>query len=1028
MFDFRSKKKTSVLLLILCFTFLSFSSKDPAIYAQNQPVWQKSIRGEISAEPRFENLSEQEEVLILPSSSGLYILKEGQIDRHLYPGKEILSFVVIPDQDSDGTRDLIIGIEDELLPNVLCLSSRTGEIIWWFCPESRIFKEGFGWFNYQPEINAIIYPSEGLQQSVYLTAGDTLYKISISNGEVIWKQAELSKIVSYSAISDINDDKINELCFSNQLGEIILLDGQTGKEIWRNKPGFLSNHRVEPGEIKIFSYGHNILVTDNTGDIAVLDPIKGDRIWQTKGTKSKDNETGEFAKEYCGDVDGDGEDDIVLSIKGINQRIICLNGKNGDLEWEYEFGGSVQGNASMVEWGGKEVLFVLDQVNPKVQHFAFLDLSNGQELKEEIVPVDYLGHTSSRESYLLGDSQGRILLTGSRTEIMLLDKDITRKIWSLPRFSDAGFLKFDDKNNHEYLLLFTGNPENQGEKKIGLIQKTSDQRELIWEYLLDAPSLADYKGIEKIQISGDLDQDGVNDILGVLAAEEPVQNNLPSKILALNGISGKVLWEGNLILDDKVNSLIQYQDVNSDGSPEVLVGTSSHFYILDGASGKILKNWPHYNLKQEIYFEPTKGIAQEVILIPAGDVNKDGMLDLFIVSPREVRLGLTNRVGSIDFYFKELFTLSQGEIDLNQVDRFDDINNDDIAELQFTRSIGNKKTVQTIISGSDGGLLIQAEGINLVLKATGVDFNSNGSLDIISYQDIGDQEKKFQVIDGTTGDGLWAYQGLSGVELFPREYHDIPSCVVEDFNSDGIPELGLIKNSGSGTGLKIEIFDVAGGWEQPYKTLNIQALAEGRFNRYGAWAAGFSLQKMVQGAKPYLAVAGRLGGRDEGSKLILYNYLEEKTVALYPILGRKLNLSTDSLIVEDIEGKVSFLDFTDGNPTVKVENAGTALSPLKVKWQNQEPFVRTRIYIDNVLALETTAEAAELEITQGEHLIGVAQYSLSGTHSFQNIPVRVSGDSNIRVITILLAIAFLGLVFGVPYYFKGRIKAGVENG
>jgi hypothetical protein len=465
--------------------------------------------------------------------------------------------------------------------------------------------------------------------------------------------------------------------------------------------------------------------------------------------------------------------------------------------------------------------------------------------------------------------------------------------------------------------------------------------------------------------------------------------------------------------------------VNNDGRPEVLVGTSSHFYILDGLSGKKIKTWAHFNLNDKTYFEPTEGLVQEVILIPAGDVNKDGLSDIFVVASQEVRLGLTNRVGGLDFYFKELNSVTQGEIDLNRARVFDDLDQDGIPELLLSRSLGNQETFHTIISGSDGKLMVEVEGSNVVLKAANIDFNNNGSLDVISYQDNEDQGRQLKVIDGVTGNVVWSYQGFSGDEVFRIEDDLVPSCVIEDLNSDGIPELAIIKNTDTGTGMMIEIFDVAGGWGEPLKTLNVQDLADDKLNRH--WTAGLTIQKFIKNSKQYLAIGGRLGGRDEGVKLILYDYLDEKTVAFYPILARKVNLNPNSLIVEDLKGKVSLIDFPVDNPTVIINNEA-ASSSMEIKWQNKEPFVRTRIYVDNVLALETTSEVAELEITKGEHTIGVAQYSLSGKYSFQNIPIKVVGGRTIRIIIFLLTIVFLGLVFGIPYYFGGRIKVGVRNG
>lgn len=1022
MFKRGLRVKTLGFLIVICFIFLGFVPEKQAVYAQNQPPSKQSIKGEISAEPKFEYLDDQE-ILFLPSTSGLYLIEEGQIIQHLYPGKEITFLVLIPDQDFDGNKDLVIGIKDELLPNILCLSSSTGEIIWWFSPENSIYKEGFGWCNYQPEITKTILTSENEKQYLYVAAGYSLYKLSISGGNVIWERPQSYKILSFTKMLDLNGDQSNELCLINQLDEMITVDGRTGEEIWCKKSEFfLKKKKINPTMQNVLFSGQNIWIMYNNGSISTHNPQNGDNIWQAEITLDANNNSTLFEPKYSGDLDGDGYNDVVLSIKGIQQKIVCLSGRNGELRWEYDLRGSAQGSSAVVERDGTKTVFILGQANSKVQYFTFLNLINGQELKEGIVTVEYFGRTSVKEDHVLPDGKGRILITDSPNEIIMFDKEIAKILWTLPKFSDAGFLEY---KNNEYLLLYSLNQKSQEEEKIGLIQKVSAEKDIAWEYLLESSLAINYRGMEKIQICDDLDGDGMNDILAALSPDGTVETNLPSKVIALSGKTGNVLWQRDLILNNKINSLIQFQDVNNDGSPEVLVGTSSYFYILDGLSGKILKNWTHFNLNKKTYFEPTKGLTQEVILIPAGDVNKDGLSDIFVVAPQEVRLGLTNRVGGLDFYFKELYRVAQGEFDLNRVHMFDDLDQDGISELFIRRNLGNQKTIYTIISGSDGELRIEEEGSNVVLKAANIDFNNNGSLDVISYQDNEDQGRQFKVIDGVTGNVVWSYQGFSGDKVFNIEDDLVPGCVIEDLNSDGIPELAIIKNTDTGTGMMIEIFDVAGGWEQPLKTLNIQDLADGGLNQ--RWTAGLTIQKVIKNTKQYLAVVGRLGGRDEGGKLILYDYLEEKPVAFYPILTRKVNLNSNSLIVEDLKGKVRLIDFPVDNPTVVISDE-TSSSPIKIKWQNREPFVRTKIYVDNVLALETTNEVAELEITEGEHTIGVAQYSLSGRYSLQIIPVKIVGSWTVRTIIILLTIASLGLVFGIPYYFGMRIKAGVRNG
>lgn len=859
--------KIIIFCLVLCFATGLFG-QERTLSAQNLPPSTKGILGGISAQPEFAFLKEQEEVLLVPTEAGLYIIKDGLIKKHLCPGQEISGFGILPDLDQDGHKDLVISIKEELLPNVLALSSGKEEVIWRFSPVNKIYKEGFGWFDYQPVISGIITLGDSKEQFIYLTAGDSLFKISAFTGQVVWEHREEGSIAKVLVAEGINSSKSRDIILLNQRGEAVFINGDSGAEVERQ-------------------IGAQFPAQDT------------------------------------------------------NQRIT--------------------------------------------------------------------------------DSHGRILRTDLPSEVVLLDRGQVARIWSVPIFSSNGYVGLDEESS-EFLLLYAVVQETEAATKQGLLQKVTGHGEIIWEYLLESSLLADYEGISKIQSAGDLNQDGFNDILGALSPVETA-GSLPAKIIAIDGQAGQTLWEGNLIHHTKVTSVIPYQDINNDGSPEVLIGTSTHFYVLNGADGKIIRDWTHHNLQKNGYFEPTKGMGQEVLLIPSGDVNKDDLTDLFVVSPRQVRLALSNRVGGLDFYFKDLYSVSQGDLSLQEAHSLTDLNGDGIPELLVTKEVGGQ-IIKTILSGADGKLMAEMAGSNLIFKPTGVDFNNNQVLDLLCYQADAAGKLTLRLIDGLNGKSLWAYAGFNAPSGF--SFNEIsPGCLVDDLNRDGIPELAVLKYATSGTGLCIEIFDAAGGWEEPYKTLHIQDEPYLKLNRH--WAPGLTLRMISHNTQKYLALTGRLGGRDEGLKLVLYDFQQEKTVAIYPIAARDLTLKADFFIAEDLKGKVSFWNFPFEEPVAEIRGE-SALSPLELEWTKADPFTWTKIYIDNVLALETQAETAELAITPGKHLLGIAQYNQRGEHSYQSFPIEVAGNKKAGIITVILTIVSLSLVFAVPGYVKARIRAGVKRG
>ncbi|HHV64231.1 MAG TPA: PQQ-binding-like beta-propeller repeat protein [Peptococcaceae bacterium] len=859
-------QKIIVCSLVFYFVFVLFPER--VLSAQTLPPSLKGIIGEMTAQPMFVELAGQGEVLLLPTKAGLYLVKDGQIQKHFCPGQEVMALAVLPDLDRDGQKDLVVGLKEELLPNVLALSSEKGTIIWRFSPVNKIYKEGYGRLDYQPEITGIICFPDSNEQVLYLSAGYSLYKLSVFNGGVLWEHREPGKIIAISTDADLSGKSPGYITLFNVRGEDVTIDSQAGKEIKRQPAGQFQN--------------------------------MAKNVWIT-------------------------------------------------------------------------------------------------------------------------DSKGRVLRTDLPSEVALLDKELTTKVWSLPKFQTNGYLGLSDGSNDLILLYAMG--QDAGIKKQGLIQKVTNQGELIWEYGLESSFLADYQGMELIQIGGDFNQDGVSDILGALSPAASAESGLPAKVIAISGHSGEIIWEGNLIHPTKISALIPYQDINNDGVPEVFVGTISNAYLLDGAEGKIIRDWIYFNSQKDGYFEPTKGLEQEVLLIPAGDVNKDNLTDLFVLSSLEVRLGLSNRVEGLDFYYKELTVASQGEFNLEESFSFDDLNMDGIPELLLTQEIGEQK-VKMIISGADGELMVEIKGSKPILKSTGVDFNNNQVLDILSYQVNPDRVVTLQLIDGLDGKTIWtspgfpAEEGLNFAEMSP-------SCFVDDLNGDGMPELAILKAAVSGRGLFIDIYDVAGGWAEPYKTLQIQAGAYPKVNR--SWVWGFNLETVGLYAEKYLAVTGRLDGSDVGLNLLLYDYKEEKVLGFYPVSARAIAVRGDSLVIEDLEKKVSFWHLPVGQGEIELIGDSNR-SPLRFKLRSGDTFARTKIYIDNILALETLADTAELEITSGKHLLGIAQYDLLGEHTYQNIPVEIAAGNVGRNITTVLTIVLLGLVFGVPAYLRQRIRAGVKRG
>ncbi|NLL52807.1 MAG: hypothetical protein GX248_08905 [Peptococcaceae bacterium] len=311
------------------------------------------------------------------------------------------------------------------------------------------------------------------------------------------------------------------------------------------------------------------------------------------------------------------------------------------------------------------------------------------------------------------------------------------------------------------------------------------------------------------------------------------------------------------------------------------------------------------------------------------------------------------------------------------------------------------------------------------------DFNLNGSQDIIHFKGK-NKESQLQVIDGEDGSVLWTYQGVirNNNLATARNPDQTPVCVVEDLNNDGIPELAVSKAAEAGRGLIVEIFDIAGGWAEPYNTFSIQELPAEELNRN--WGFGLSLQHLSWPTASYLAVSA-YGGKDEQGMLIIYDYKKGQPVAFLPQDYYQITtLANADLLAADNQGRVHSFKIINDGPSVQVEKKEAKFSfspylPVKLEWENHQAEITTRIYIDNVFVLETNQESAELKIEKGEHLIGIAQYSPHGEVTLQLVEIHsVNNKAPIFLSLILIAIG-LGGIFGLPRLIKLYLRTEGKN-
>lgn len=131
--------------------------------------------------------------------------------------------------------------------------------------------------------------------------------------------------------------------------------------------------------------------------------------------------------------------------------------------------------------------------------------------------------------------------------------------------------------------------------------------------------------------TADLNADGVLDI--VFGAAQNENQHTEQGILAINGLSGEVMWQQEA--DDQVFGSATLLDITADGIPEVFIGgRSSVFKALNGATGEPIWEY-HYQFENDSSLQYARFNFYNSVLVP--DQNKNGLADILTVNGGNVK-------------------------------------------------------------------------------------------------------------------------------------------------------------------------------------------------------------------------------------------------------------------------------------------------------------------------------------------------------------------------------------------------------
>jgi len=271
--------------------------------------------------------------------------------------------------------------------------------------------------------------------------------------------------------------------------------------------------------------------------------------------------------------------------------------------------------------------------------------------------------------------------------------------------------------------------------------------------------------------TADLNGDGIKDVIAGEYDSDLYTD--PQKILAINGLSGNLIWD--YTLNDGIRSM-GICDLNNDGVMDVVAGAShgspgpdGRVHAIDGTDGSSL--WVYY----------PGGSTDTIGDIAFGDFDGDSLSDVAIACWDDYVYTIDGQSGS------QIWSAFIGSIFVTSVST-GDVNNDGYDDVAFANSyLPGYSNLQGVLNGTDGSFIWSQTVLYTVENTLMSDIDNDGALEAIYgvHTDGDPGLAQFYVRNGSTGSLEWSYTLGPDIGLNPDIF-----LFSDDVDEDG--DLDLI--------------------------------------------------------------------------------------------------------------------------------------------------------------------------------------------------------------------------------------------
>lgn len=1032
------------------------------------------LYGEITGEALVDRLSDSsEELIFLGTSNGLYVLGlDGKLRHFLYSPFGVRFVALIDDITGDGSREVVVVLNDTQVPALRCYDGITWEKLWQFAPMFKIWDDV--WVKRQLGISGLEVTRIGDSQSLVVTSDRCVFSVNTEDGTERWRFRAPSKLWSMATVADLNNDDADEVFVGSYNGDLFLLNGKTGDTRWRTKLPVVS---VQGGEEPNVVYDIRTLDREE-GKTAVVSTDGLVRLYDLRSRKCEwavplsDERASGFRITLAPDATSDGLPGMLVTYSsGYNpteagEEGVVLLDASGEKAWDRKLNVWHHSGVEVGSFGGKPVI-----LEPRSQDIRLTDVKDGQTvvkaipvstLDDKAPVVQQIGEdrfllVSSGSDLAVVSASGGILGTYPRvTNVKALSGafvgDTTEDILFSCGWKTSIQYGYTPPVNEDGIVLATAGPtypsQLQGEEGGVRMLKVMDgaTREIVWSHEVPLGDLKNSDGLKGIEVTADLvGSDNVPDVIGYC----------DDTIFIFSGKTGAPfsfsVWQPIVSLD-----VIRY-GVSGNA---IAVATAGGLTVFDSAGAEL---WTTTG---------TEWVEDENVKFTVlDDVNSDNVSDLAVLS--STGIAILKSLTATDNYEMHLAFNPEAGASIEYVELLPDANGDgttDLAYIQRTPAIQQQGQytpqgcpLLLVRSPVDGKELMR---VALPARSPAIDlacgdFNGDGCSDSLicwsSYDACGSTSydprnysqgpaMDFRILSGKNGETIWTYNPPASLSYSQSGWNTRPPVtVVGDMNGDGKDDLAWSMESSSQqySGYyrqqqRVTTYDVAGN--RPIKEIPVTPLLRGDSYDYRT-SADASILKAYTGAdgrvlmtikstepwRPvydqepfgpvvygdYLAVLDA----ESGQRLAAFQGIDPANASLF-------ESRQSGVLRVAAGGGIYFLILNSGLEVTSPDSGAKTGPVVGVRWEGTGEGDFVQVFVDGVRNHTGNDSGVDLYLARGEH--DVVAWSIDDNGRISYSPSDLESPLTVKVTPspwkpVLLVVSLFALLVAMALLMYARL-------